>query len=350
MSQPIHVVTSADNNFAIGLAGTMKSVMSHLGPTSTMKLWVLDGGITTENKDAISKHLSDPRLTIEFVSVDRKLVSKFVVSHHVTDATYYRLLTPEILPPSVKKFIYLDSDLLVRRDITDLWNIPLDGAPCLAIQDSGAPFCDCKIALPNHSQIYVANYTPIPNYRELQLDPRAPYFNGGVLVIDLELWRREKLATKMLQVLDVHREHVTYWDQYALNVVLSGRWKQIDSRWNQIAFTLNAPSHANTIYSEQEFASYVNAPYIVHFTYKKPWQEECTHPRAAEFFEHLEGTPWASQRPVWNKPEPVVFAAPATPAKPKPYYRRKFREVRDYVRSQIRGIKSSAKALFRRAA
>ncbi len=352
MPTSIQLVTSSDNNFAIGLAGTFKSALTNLAADSSVDLWVLDGGITDENKAEISRHLSDPRLTLHFVSVDRKLVSQFVISHHVTDATYYRLLTPEILSRDIGKFIYLDSDLLIRGDLTKLWNTPFDGAPCVAIQDSGAPFVDSTQLIEQQPSLRgcIANANPIPNYRELGLHPHAPYLNGGVMMIDLDLWRREQLAEKMLKVLSDHREHVTYWDQYALNVVLSQRWKQADHRWNQIAYPLRFSSHENTIFSKEAFDLYRNDPYISHFTYRKPWQAECIHPRSEEFYQYLEGSIWADTKPVWQEYEPAPGVVHVPPKKPKPYYRRKFRELRDYVRQQIRSVRKSAQSLFRGAA
>ena len=51
-----------------------------------------------------------------------------------------------------------------------------------------------------------------------------PYFNAGVMLIDLDAWRREDLVGRMLACLRRHRRDVLWWDQYALNVELAGHW------------------------------------------------------------------------------------------------------------------------------
>ena len=80
---------------------------------------------------------------------------------------------------------------------------------------------------------YLGSAQPVPNYRELGLVPEAAYFNAGVLLIDVAAWRDAELSRRSLACLAQYRQHVYWWDQYALNVVLAGRWGPLDERWNQ---------------------------------------------------------------------------------------------------------------------
>ena len=159
---------------------------------------------------------------------------------------------------------------------------------------SAAPFLDAAIAYADQPELRPLLVTdcPVPNYRELGLSPDAPYFNGGVMVVDLDVWRRERLAAQMLHVLDVHREHVKYWDQYALNVVLSGRWRPVSPRWNQNSYIFRVPQWLDTPFCRVECPEYASDPWIVHFNWLKPWQAECLHPFADDFMRCLEGSPW----------------------------------------------------------
>jgi lipopolysaccharide biosynthesis glycosyltransferase len=294
MTNDINVVISADDGFAIGLAATVKSALSCLSADCGLKLFVLDGGITADNKLALLQHWNDSRLAVEWVPIDRQFLKELDVSAHITDATYYRLLAPSVLPPDLCKFIFLDADLLIRRDLDELWRTPMDGSPCLAAQDIGAPYIDSAIALhgKRHEFGNLVNERPIPNYVELGLNPKDPYFNGGVLVVDLDAWRREGLAQQMLKILAEHREHVLYWDQYALNVVLSGRWKPINALWNQNAIVFRYKGWRKSRFCTRESPMYRTAPWIVHFNWLKPWLAECTHPFAEEFLSFLKHSPW----------------------------------------------------------
>ena len=86
MQRDVVMISSADDKFAVGLAGTFKSLLQYFDPQRRLKLYVLDGGITDANKDALLRHWNDPRLSVEWVRVNRDKVSSFVVTDHVTDA------------------------------------------------------------------------------------------------------------------------------------------------------------------------------------------------------------------------------------------------------------------------
>jgi lipopolysaccharide biosynthesis glycosyltransferase len=145
------------------------------------------------------------------------------------------------------------------------------------------------------------------NYRDLRLPPNAPYFNGGLLVANIDQWRRERYAEQMLEVLRTHREHILWWDQYALNIVLCGRWRALDSRWNQNAHIYAFPNWRNSPLDRETYVRLRRAPWIVHFcSPSKPWQYFCPHPFARAFFRCLERTDWRGWRPerpdkFWHK-------------------------------------------------
>lgn len=298
------LVTGADDNFAMPLAVTIRSALDHLDPTRLVKLFVLDGGLTEQSKARLLKSWSDPRLTVEWLSPDLNLIHDLPVSHHIKVATYLRLLMPAMLPSEVSRAIYLDADMLVRRDLGDLWDEPQGGHAVLAVQDLVAPVFDANIALANYARCrpHMCTPTPIANYRELGLPPEGKYFNGGMLVVDLAQWRRERYAEKMFDCLRVNREHVLWWDQYALNVVFSGKWSVLDPRWNQGAHVFVYPNSEESPLESTMFDQLRWSPWIVHFcSPSKPWQYFCAHPFTREFRRCLKQTEWKGWEPA--KPE-----------------------------------------------
>ncbi|MCC6493731.1 MAG: hypothetical protein IT424_12015, partial [Pirellulales bacterium] len=159
----------------------------------------------------------------------------------------------------------------------------------------------------------LVNERPIPKYAALNLAATNPYFNGGVMVVNLDLWRREGLARRMLQALHDHRQHVLYWDQYALNVVLSGRWKALDPRWNQNSYIFRETKWLASNFCLKQCPTYASDPWIVHFNWLKPWQAQCAHPFAEEFLQFVRGSRWAAsiQSPQTPLPSENVRARPA---------------------------------------
>jgi lipopolysaccharide biosynthesis glycosyltransferase len=224
-----------------------------------------------------------------------------MVSGHVNIVTYLRLLMPHVLPAHVRRAIYLDADLAVVRDLGQMWDLDLAGSPCLATQDIAAPCFNAATSLPSFARCkhHLAAHTPIANYRQLGLPENGKYFNGGVLLVDLDIWRREKLAEKMLLVLRDHKEHVLWWDQYALNVVLAGRWRQMDPRWNQNAQIHIYPGWQQSPLEHDVFQRIQNDPWIIHFSSpSKPWHYFCEHPGTGEFRRYLKQTAWRDWKPA----------------------------------------------------
>jgi lipopolysaccharide biosynthesis glycosyltransferase len=171
---------------------------------------------------------------------------------------------------------------------------------CLAAQDCAAPYLDSSQALASYERCrrYLGSPWPVPNFRELGLSPQAAYFNAGVMLVDLGGWRREDLSARLLACLDKHREHVRWWDQYALNVVLAGRWGPLDLRWNQGSHAFIYPSWQESPLDRETYVRLREDPYIVHFTTRfKPWRPLCPHPWSKQFFECVDRTQWAGWRP-----------------------------------------------------
>ena len=129
--------------------------------------------------------------------------------------------------------------------------------------------------------------------------PSAPYFNAGVMLIDVDGWRKARLTEELLSCLAKNQEHVLWWDQYALNIVLSGRWGRLDARWNQGSHIFKYPSWEESPFDRASFEQQRHDPFIVHFTTsKKPWLASCRHPLRQRFYDVLDQTAWAGWRPA----------------------------------------------------
>lgn len=294
------VVLAADDRFAMGLAATVRSAIDNLSPDSRLRLYILDGGIQPDNKRRLVQSWPAGRFDIEWVGVDPSAIADLPVSGHFNLVGYYRMLMPRLLSADIDRVLYLDSDLMIGADLAQLWRHDLSGNMCLAVQDCAAPCMDASVALPNYQRCsaYLGSAWPVPNFRELGLGGDAPYFNSGVLLIDLAAWRAADLPRLLLGCMEQHSQHALWWDQYALNVVLAGRWGSLDLRWNQGAQIYQYPTWEQSPFSRQTFEELRDDPYIVHFTTRhKPWLASCRHPLRKEFFQYVDRTAWAGWRP-----------------------------------------------------
>ncbi|TWU37413.1 glycosyltransferase family 8 protein [Novipirellula artificiosorum] len=293
---PIIVVSGSDEAYAMPLAVTLRSAIESLAEPRSMQLYIFDGGMTDESKRRIADSCNNPRVAIQFIEVSMSTLSHLPVDGHISSSAYLRLLIPQILPTSIDRAIYLDSDLIVCRDLGELWDLPLNRHLVLAAQDSAAPYIDAAIAMKSytHFKRFLASPLPIANYKSLSLDPCSKYFNTGVLLIDVDRWRRERIDAQLFECLEKHREHVLWWDQYALNVVLYGRWGELNPQWNQGAQVHLFPSHHDSPFDRETYTRLMTDPWVIHFTSpSKPWHYYCRHPAKRLFQRHLAKTAWA---------------------------------------------------------
>ncbi|MEM8865596.1 MAG: glycosyltransferase family 8 protein [Planctomycetota bacterium] len=306
-SYTVTAATAADEGYVLPLAVTVRSAIDSLGEDHRLRLFVLDGGITPVSRDKLEQSWVDPRVTIEWLQPEVEVVRHLPISHHVSIACYLRLLLPELTPDDVGKLVYFDSDMLIRRDLADLYSEPLDDQLALAVQDMAAPWMDSEVVTDDFQQQlpYLSAARPVPNYRELGIRPEAPYFNSGLLVLDASRWRREGIGRQVLQCLEDHREHILWWDQYALNVVLADRWRPLDARWNQTAGVYQYPSWQESPLTEQAYYELRDDPWIVHYcSPSKPWHFHCDHAYRDDFFATLDRTAWRG----WRPDEPKITA------------------------------------------
>lgn len=189
---------------------------------------------------------------------------------YLNDATYYRILMPELLPVSIQKVLYLDCDIIVRSSLSDLWNIDLQG---YAVAGS------------------IDNYTGnIKCYNRLQYDYNLGYFNCGVLLINLEYWRKHKIQNQLLEFIYNHSDRIWLEDQDVLNYVLCNCKKRIPIKYNLMEIFLIEKKDLllpRKYWDELEEAIF--SPAIIHYSNAaKPWYYECTHPYRKEWLKYMQ--------------------------------------------------------------
>ena len=267
----IVIVCAADNQFADALTVMIYSVLK-TSSSKNIKLYVLDGGISLLAKNRISTLVNKRGNRIKFLKMDENMFKGYLVSERLTQAIYYRLLIPDLLlGENVQKAIYLDCDLMLNADISELWNVEL-GRNVLA-----------AVAETNEGCRYVSSPRALRLYKELGIPEKNKYFNSGVLVMNLEEWRKRNITAKVCNYLTENREQVIYHDQDGLNAILWDSWLELPTDWNFMSYLFITEHKHQVINMEKETVEQLRRnPKIVHFTgWKKPWIEECVHPYAS---------------------------------------------------------------------
>ena len=220
------------------------------------------GGVNLDNVNKILKLGETFKQKVVVKEISSDIVSGLNESSRFPKSIYFRFLLPEILPEE-DRVLYLDCDILVRENISDFYNTDLVGYACAAIEDQRGD--DITI----HNRIFMF----------------SRYFNSGVLLMNLDYWRKHNVAQLLIDYLRQYPERCWFPDQDALNAVLEGKVKFMDYRYNMQGEMLSHRCYLQLSAQKwKELDEAISNPAIIHFTdINKPWYKECRHPYRLEY-------------------------------------------------------------------
>jgi lipopolysaccharide biosynthesis glycosyltransferase len=253
-------VFAGDEAFARGLAVAVHTTLVNLPPGCRPEVFVLDNGMAAESLARLQRVVRQTAREeqLHFIHIAPKALEELPTPTYVSAATYSRLLIPELLPPQVQRVLYLDSDVLVRRDPSPLFAVDLEGAPFGAVQD------------------FAITTTDHERSGARRLGIARAYFNAGVLVIDLEAWRTSGLGAAAMRYASETSEVLSYPDQDALNAVAE-RWHALDPTWN--VQTMNVSLARRRWVTERRAyrrdRALCRTAAVFHYIDQKPWMPSC---------------------------------------------------------------------------
>lgn len=261
------------------LAVMLRSAATHLDSERRLVAYVVDDGIAPDDKRRVIESLPE-HASVHWIQPRRENFNGLPLWGRMPITTYDKIMVAELLPATVHRAIWLDCDMLVLADLAALWDRPFSGATTLAVQDSLVPFVSSRFG--------------VGGYDELRIDPATPYLNAGMMVIDVDAWRRRGVSRLALGYLKRYQKRVCFWDQEALNAVLAGNWNPLEPRWNWSAnLDRLARSSGNHRRSKSTEAR------LVHFSGNiKPWLINDGGTLDAAYFEMLDETAWTGWRPA----------------------------------------------------
>ena len=263
------IVFACDSSYAMPLATCLRSIVESSRCGGPLDIHVLCSGISQPLRDKVLGSLPAGSVSIKWVDLNMVAFGSFQTQQHVSKMTFARLLLPRVLP-DLSRVLYLDADILVLDDLRALWGTDLGNAIVGAVLND-----------PINAELKASDpvWKAVPRVRD--------YFNAGVLLVDLDGWRREQVSERALAYLFQH-PHSPLADQDALNVVFDGRWKKLDGRWN-----CQAHLHFYALRSMRP----EQKPGIIHFvTAGKPWNAWVPNANAAEYDRVRGGTLFARTR------------------------------------------------------
>lgn len=242
MNREIPIFFSTDDNYIPYLYVAIASLIDNASKKFAYRIIILNTGLDEENIAKVKMN-ERPGFAIEFVDISKSVEN--IKSHlknvyHFSVASYYRLFIASLFP-QYDKIIYLDCDLVVLGDISELYRVTLDENIIAAAPEQ-----------------YVQNTVQFRRYAEIALGINPDnYINTGVLVISLEAFRKSHIEEKFIELITKFDFDLLDPDQAYINYLCNDKIYMLPNGWNKEPMPLPCEGKKN----------------IVHYAlYKKPWQ------------------------------------------------------------------------------
>lgn len=239
--ETIEVALCVDNNVIDYVGSLVYSIYKHT--SSYVNIYVIYKELSAESLNKLNWINGKMQtVNLQTVKVSEKLherLDKITLGkdkYNLPISSYYRIFLADILP-DVNRIIYLDVDVLAIGDLTELWHTDLEGNFLAACLDE---------------QAFTKSGTNVLQPR------RREYFNSGVLVLDLFLFRKYNIISEFFDYLIDTTDLYNLGDQDALNLYFLDAVKLLDSSWNY------------GVYSHKKYSGVNDIKILHYFGFSKP--------------------------------------------------------------------------------
>lgn len=261
----VPIFYACDDNFVKYTLVSIRSMIENASKEHTYSIHILITDVSDEMR-GFAKDMENERFTITFDDVSaylKSLEGRLPIRDYYSKTTYFRIFIAEMYP-ELDKAIYIDSDTVVLGDISELYAVD--------IKDNYVGACN------EQAMIQVDTYG---TYAEQVVGiDRRNFFNAGMLLINCEQFRKNKVLDQFAKLLGEYNFVVTQDEDY-LNLICKDKVHWLHPGWNTEVFgVLPVPE------SEMKIIHYIMV--------SKPWHyDDC---RLQNYFwKYAEMTPVAER-------------------------------------------------------
>lgn len=277
----MNIVYASNDNYARHLAVSMVSVFARNRNMPQITVYVISIGLSEESRKRLQVIARQYKRKLLFLDLD-DIESRFdydIDTRGFDISAMGRLFAGQLLPQEVERILYLDCDTVAVRSLEELWNLDISGYLLGAVMEP---------------TIYEAVK------KDIGLGESDPYFNSGVLLIDLARWRESQAEKRILDFYKKKEGRLFACDQDAINGALKGEIASMPPKYNFFTnyryfgygnILQHAPSYSSV--TEEMFVEAKKRPVIIHYMGdERPWiRGNLNHYRKA-YEKYLAMTPW----------------------------------------------------------
>lgn len=277
----MNIIYASNDGYARHLGVSLYSLLEHHQQMKEITVYLLSVGMSEENQKrlgGIADKFGRELIPVEMGDLRRRF-PETADTRGFDISAMTRLFAASELPAGVRKAIYLDCDTVILGSLEPLWEMSMG---------------DCLVGMVPEPTAYEAMRAAIG------LTMADPYYNSGVLLMDLEGWRRERIEAQLLDFYLQKGGNLFACDQDTLNGVLRGRILTVPPCYNFFTNyhyfryrTLTGISASYRAVTPRQFARAQRHPVVVHYMGdERPWIAGNRNYYRKHYEHYLERTPW----------------------------------------------------------
>ena len=228
----IHIAFGIDKNYACPLGVMITSILEH---NSNVFFHVFADDLYPEDVHKLKQTMEKFDCAGIWYQVKPSLFEEFPTTLGWSKAMYFRFVAVQSLYGKIKRLLYLDADMLCVNELNTLYNIDMEGKAVAGVRDKGLP--EGRLERIGHKG--------------------DGYFNSGMLLFDVEEWKKMDLFSRAIDMLKNEPNRFEAYDQDVLNLLYQDNVFWLPIKYNQ---------------DNNESDVYPTDTAIIHYTSTpKPW-------------------------------------------------------------------------------
>ena len=288
MEKPKLYICYSINDFCVREAGiSMLSFLENNPGYEPEEVFFLDYGIHPYNKERLNEMAGRYGKRIEFLAAkpitdEVKRTFPHLRAWNGTMAPNAKPFMDKIIPPYVERLLFMDADTVVARSVEELLQLDMGGVALAAVPQNW----DTDNIRQGKLKLYAGSTT---------------YFNSGVLLYNLAVWRKADCHQMVLDTL----QKVKYLfspDQDLLNHAIPAHLQiSLPLKYNYLTHYMHPRQEPKFlkkghVFTKDEIEEAISRPVIIHYTggYQnaRPWHEGCCSRQASAYLHYKALSPW----------------------------------------------------------
>lgn len=273
-----NIIFGIDNNYVQHIATCICSLLAHCHQEH-FHFFIFSLELSTKNKIALQNWITERKNTVTFIDIDPNIIKTFPIKNtdYISLASYLRLFIPQFLPQDISKALYIDSDIIFKAPISELFNIDIANYATAAVEDA-----------PNN------------NPQRLGYEEKYSYFNAGFQLLNVDFLRKIEFTNKALDYIQKNSDKILLHDQDVMNAILHKKVLFLSPIWNMLDCYYIKPIRIHEKY-KINLTEFQKKAKTIHFSGPiKPWHYGCQHPLKNLYKKYLKKVPIFSSINKWD--------------------------------------------------